>query len=87
MSTSINVQRVSLLTDIDNNTYIIQCIIDTQPDATDINGFSVAAILINSAYVSSIIASDIRGNELTGTCNWNINGGIFKNTTTAKGIP
>ena len=66
--------------------YSIQCTIDTLPNATDINGTDVTATLINNVYVSSTTVSAVLGDDLTATCNWNVNGGMFTNTTTAQGI-
>ena len=87
VSTSVSIQRVSPLTDLlSNNTYSIQCIIDTLPTATDINGTDVTATLINNVYVSNTTVSAVLGDDLTATCNWNVNGGMFTNTTTAQGI-
>ena len=87
MSTSVSIQRVSPLTDLlNNNVYIIQCIIDTPPTATDINGTDVTATLINNVYVSNTTVSAVLGDNLTATCNWNVHGGMFTNTTTAQGI-
>ena len=87
VSTSVNIQRVSLLTDLlNNNIYILHCIIDTPPTATDIDGTDVTATLINNVYVSNTTISAVLGDDLTATCNWNVNGGMFTNTTTAQGI-
>ena len=84
VSTSVSIQRVSLLTDLlSNNMYSIQCTIDILPNATDING---TATLINNVYASSTTVSAVLGDDLTATCNWNVNGGMFTNTTTAQGI-
>ena len=66
--------------------YSIQCTIDTLPNATDIDGTDVTATLINNVYVSNTAVSAVLGDDLTATCNWNVNGGMFTNTTTAKGI-
>ena len=66
--------------------YSIQCTIDTLPNATDINGTDVTATLINNVYVSSTTVSAVLGDDLIATCNWNVNGGMFTNTTTAQGI-
>ena len=86
VSTSVSIQRVSLLTDLlSNNIYSTQCTIDTLPDAIDINGTNVTASLINNMYISSTTVSAVLGDDLTATCNWNINGGMFTNTTTAQG--
>ena len=64
--------------------YSIQCTIDTLPTATD--GTDVTATLINNVYVSSTTVSAVLGDDLTATCNWNVNGGMFTDTTTAQGI-
>ena len=85
VSTSVSIQRVSPLTDLlSNNMYSIQCTIDTPPTAIDINGTdNVTATL----YVSNTTVSAVLGDDLTATCNWNVNGGMFTNTTTtAQGI-
>ena len=68
--------------------YSIHCTIDAPPTATDINGTDVTATLINNVYISSttVSTSAVLGDDLTATCNWNINGGMFTNTTTAQGI-
>ena len=66
--------------------YSIQCTIDALPNATDINGTNVTATLINNVYVSSTTVSAVLGDDLTATCNWNVNGGMFTDTTTAQGI-
>ena len=66
--------------------YSIQCTIDALPTATDIDGTDVTATLINNVYVSSTTVSAVLGDDLTATCNWNVNGGMFTNTTTAQGI-
>ena len=63
--------------------YSIQCTIDILPNATDING---TATLINNVYASSTTVSAVLGDDLTATCNWNVNGGMFTDTTTAQGI-
>ena len=87
VSTSVSIQRVSPLTDLlSNNMYSIQCIIDALPNATDINGNNVTATLINNVYVSNTTVSAVLGDDLTATCNWNVNGGMFTDTTTAQGI-
>ena len=86
MSTSVSIQRASPLTDLlSNNMYSIQCAIDTLPTATDINGTDVTATLINNVYVSNTTVSVVLGDDLTAMCNWNVNGGMFTNTTTAQG--
>ena len=86
VSTSVSIQRISPLTDLlSNNMYSIQCTIDAPPTATDINGTNVTATLINNVYVSNTTVSAVLGDDLTATCNWNINGGMFTNTTTAQG--
>ena len=87
VSTSVSIQRVSQLTDLlSNNNYSIQCTIDTPPTATDINATDVTATLINNVYVSNTTVSAVLGDDLTATCNWNVNGGMFTNTTTVQGI-
>ena len=86
MSTSVSIQRISPLTDLlSNNMYSIQCTIDAPPTATDINGTDVTATLINNVYISSITVSAVLGDDLTATCNWNVNGRMFTNTTIAQG--
>ena len=71
VSTSVSIQRVSPLTDLlSNNTYSIQCTIDTLPNATDINGTDVTATLINNVYVSSTTVSAVLGDDLRATCNY-----------------
>ena len=87
VSTSFSIQRVSPLTDLlNNNMYTITCTIDTEPDTTDINGNGVTPTPMNDLYVSSTTVSADLGDDLTATCNWNINGGMFTNATTAQGI-
>ena len=87
VTTSISIQRVSPLTDLlSNNMYSIQCTIDTLPNATDINGTDVTATLINNVYVSSTTVSAVLGDDLTATCNWNVDERMFTNTKTAQGI-
>ena len=87
VSTSISVQRVSPLTDLlSYNVYGIQCIINILPTATDIDGTNVTATLINNVYVSNTTVSPVLGDDLIATCNWNVDGEIFINTTTAQGI-
>ena len=66
--------------------YSIQCTIDAPPTATDIDGTDVTATLINNVYVSSTTVSAVLGDDLTATCNWNVNGGMLTDTTTAQGI-
>ena len=66
--------------------YSIQCTINAPPTATDINGTDVTATLINNVYVSSTTVSAVLGDDLTATCNWNVNRGMFTNTTTVQGI-
>ena len=41
---------------------------------------------MNNVYVSSTTVSVVLGDDLTATCNWNVDGEIFTNTTTAQGI-
>ena len=87
VSTSVSIQRVSPLTNLlSNNMYSIQCTIDTLPNATDINGTDVTATLVDNVYVSNTTISAVLGDDLKATCKWNINGGMFTNTTTAQGI-
>ena len=86
VSTSVSIQRISPRTELlSNNMYSIQCTIDTLPNATDIDGTDVTATLENNAYVTSITVSAVLGDDLTATCNWNVNGGMFTDTTTAQG--
>ena len=66
--------------------FSIQCTINALPTATDINGTNVTATLMNNVYVSSTTVSAVLGDNLTATCNWDVNGEIFTYTTTAQGI-
>ena len=91
VSTSVSIQRVSPLTDLlSNNMYSIQCTINTQPNTIDANITStssdVTTICMNNVYVSSMIVSAVLGDDLMATCNWDVDGEIFTNTTTAQGI-
>ena len=88
VSALVRIQRLSPLINIDNNTYDIICTINIQPNinGTDINGTNVTVILTNNVYVSSRTVATVLGDDLTATCNWNTNRGIFTNTTTLHGI-
>ena len=68
--------------------YTVTCTIDVLPNASDINGVNVAATLMDTVYmyVSSTTVSAVLGDDLTATCNWNVNGGMFTDTATAQGI-
>ena len=76
---------MSPLTDLTNNIYNVTCSIDTEPNTTDIDGTDVTPTLMNNVYVSSTTVSAVLGEDLSATCNWNINRGMFTNTTTVQG--
>ena len=85
VTTSVSIQVSPLTHLLNDNAYSIRCTIDTLPDAIDINGTNVTASLINNVYISNTTVSAVLGDDLTATCNWSINGGMFTNTTTAQG--
>ena len=86
VSKSVNIQRIPPLSDLlSNNMYSIQCTIDILPTGTDIDGTDVTATPMNNVYVSSKTVNATIGDNITATCNWNVNGGIFTSTTTAQG--